>query len=288
MVQRIGRYGLAALVCVLAFAQDPQRATFEVASVRPSPPVPANGGVYFGPPRGGPGTPDPEHITWTYATLKAMLLTAYDVKAYQLNAPAWLDTERYDIAAKVPAGTTAEQVRVMWQRLLAERFGVALHRESKEFKVEELSVAKDGSKLKETTWDSATRVPAGPPRIDKGELTSPGQVLGIVPGDNGMAKVHMVGKAQPISQLTNAIGNSLNRPVLDKTGLNGRYDYVVDYSLPIPGPGAAGAGAPGVANEAGIDLATAVQQQLGLRLTRGKATLDVLVIDKVEKTPSEN
>jgi len=112
-------------------------------------------------------------------------------------------------------------------------------------------------------------------------------VLGIVPGNNGMAQVHMVGKAQPVSQLTNALGNSLGRPVLDKTGLNGRYDYVVDYTLPIPG--AAGAGtAAGTANEAGIDLAAAVQQQLGMKLTRAKAMIDVLAIDKAEKTPSEN
>ena len=83
-----------------------------------------------------------------------MLLTmAYDVKPYQINGPAWLDSERYDIIAKVPAGTTKDQVKVMWQNLLVDRFGLTLHHESKIFQVEEMQIAKAG-KLKETTPDS--------------------------------------------------------------------------------------------------------------------------------------
>ena len=116
-----------------ALGQAPERLTFEVASVKRSAPVPASGGVFFGPPRGGPGTSDPEQITWTYATLKGLLMRAYDVKAYQVSGPAWLDTERYDVAAKVPVGVTKEQVERMWQNLLEERFGMTLHRELKEF-----------------------------------------------------------------------------------------------------------------------------------------------------------
>ena len=65
--------------------------------------------------------------------MKDLLMTAYDVKAYQVNSPDWFDTERYDVAAKVPAGTTREQVHVMWQNLLADRFGLTLHHEPREF-----------------------------------------------------------------------------------------------------------------------------------------------------------
>ena len=83
-----------------------------------------------------------------------MLLTAYDLKNYQVNGPAWLDTERYNVVAKVPPGATKEQVRVMWQNLIHERFGLELHHESKEFQVEDLVVGKDGSKLKETSCPS--------------------------------------------------------------------------------------------------------------------------------------
>jgi uncharacterized protein (TIGR03435 family) len=85
------------------------------------------------------------------------------VKGYQISGPAWLASERYDIAAKVPAGATQEQVDVMWQNLLLERFGLRLHHESKEFKVEELVVAKGGPKLKETAQDPTAPLPPGPP-----------------------------------------------------------------------------------------------------------------------------
>ena len=92
---------------------------FEVASVKLPAPVPPSGGVDFGPARGGPGTTDPELIRWSYARLKDLLMTAYDVKAYQVIGPGWIDTERYDIVAKVPAGATKERVSLMWQSLLA-------------------------------------------------------------------------------------------------------------------------------------------------------------------------
>jgi uncharacterized protein (TIGR03435 family) len=109
-------------------------------------------------------------------------MAAYDIKTYQVNGPVWLNTERYDIVARVPAGATKEQVNVMWQKLLTERFGVVLHHESREFQVEELVIGKGGSKLKETTWDPASPLPPGPPQQDKdGGLASPGQVVSCLP-----------------------------------------------------------------------------------------------------------
>ena len=101
-------------------------------------------------------------------------MTAYDMKTYQVNGPAWLNTERYDIVARVPAGATKEQVNVMWQKLLSERFDVVLHHEFREFQVEELIGDKGGSKLKETAWDRDSPLPPGPPQRDKdGGLASP-------------------------------------------------------------------------------------------------------------------
>jgi uncharacterized protein (TIGR03435 family) len=291
--------GIAVCACAIAFGQAAKSLTFEVASVRPSAPVPPTGGVYFGPARGGPGTPDPGQITWSYATMRAMLLTAYDVKNYQINGPAWMDTERYDVIAKVPAGASIEQVARMWQGLLAERFGMTVHHESKEFQVEELVIAKGGPKLKETSWDPAAPLPPGPPQRKNGELISPGVVLTIFPGPS--VKAHTVAMAQPISQLTTMLSGQRNHPVLDKTGLTGKYDFTLDYAmnlsglqlpLPPPPPGApelGPAGAPGeTASDPGPDLAAAVQQQLGLGLVAGRAKLDVVVIDHVEKIPTEN
>jgi uncharacterized protein (TIGR03435 family) len=271
----------------LAFGQTAESVAFEVASVKPS--APPERGAFFGPARGGPGTPDPGQITWTYATLKSLLMTAYDVKTYQISGPAWLDTERYDIVAKVPAGATKEQGTVMWQNLLAERFGVTLHHESREFQVAELVIAKGGPKLKESTEDPNASLP-GPPKFDKsGELSGPGMVTMIMAGANGPS-AHTVAKAQPLSKLTTMLGNQMKRPVLDKTGLTGNYDFSLDFMpdvgrIPLP-PSAVGPN--DSASEPASSLAAAVQQQLGLRLVAGKAKLDVVVIDKVEKVPTEN
>jgi uncharacterized protein (TIGR03435 family) len=258
--------------------------------------------------RGGPGTPDPGQITWTNATLKTLLTIAYDVKAYQVNGPAWIDTERYDIIAKVPEGTTKEQVAVMWQNLLKERFGMVVHHESKEFQVSELVVAKGGSKLKETTLDPNAPPPAlpsgppGPPKLDKNgapEMNGPGLMMMIQAGSGGPV-AHMVARAQPISGMTRMLGNQLNRPVVDKTGLTGKYDFNVEYTpdlngLPaLPPGGGVGVEGPGPgassteASVPGSNLASAIEQQLGLRLVPSKAKLDVVVVDKAEKTPTEN
>ncbi len=115
--------GIAVFACALAFGQAAENLTFEVASVKPAaPPRPG-----FLRKRGGPETPDPGQITWSYASLKNLITTAYDVKNYQVSGPAWLDTERYDIVAKVPQGATREQVNVMWQNLLKQRFGAVVH-----------------------------------------------------------------------------------------------------------------------------------------------------------------
>ncbi len=295
--------GIAVFAGASVFGQAAESLTFEVASVKPAAPPEPGGRFFFGS-RGGPGTPDPGQITWSNATLKTLLTIAYDVKPYQVNGPAWLDTERYDIIAKVPEGSTKEQVNVMWQNLLKERFGVVVHHESKEFQVDELVVAKNGSKLKETTLDpnAPAAVEAGPPKLDKNgspEMNGPGLMMLIQVGATGGPVGHMVARAQTLSQLVTTLGNQLNRPVVDKTGLTGKYDFNLEYTPDLSGlrlpPGAALGPGPGPipapgdnASEPGSNLAAAVQQQLGLRLVGSKAKLDVVVVDKAERVPTEN
>jgi uncharacterized protein (TIGR03435 family) len=220
-----------------------------------------------------------------------MLMIAYDVKEYQINSPGWLDTERYDVIVKVPEGATKEQVNVMWQNLLAERFSVMLHHEPKDFQVEELVVGKNGAKLKETTVYPAEELDPGPPKYDQNrELAGPGFVTTIMA--NGQA--HTMAKGQNLSRLTTLLGGQLHRPVLDKTGLTGKYDFSIDFKMDLralgPTPGGPGPGAAPIDNatDPGPDLAAAVEQQLGLRLVPAKAKLDVLVIDKAEKVPTDN
>ena len=194
-----------------AFAQTGDGAVFEVASVKPSPPVKPGERVYYGPARGGPGTPDPGQITWTYARFFDLLMTAFDVKNYQISGPAWLTDERYDVIARVPAGATTEQVRVMWQNLLAERFGLTLHRESREFRVDELVIAKGGAKLKESAEDAAAVMAGKPPELKDGTISGPGMIVTIMPGANG-ATAHAYAKAMPMSRLTSLLGGQVNLP----------------------------------------------------------------------------
>ena len=272
------------LGAMVAFGQTSQ--TFEVASVKPSVPGWERGGVYFGPPRGGPGTPDPGQITWTYARFRDLLMTAYDLKTYQIVGPAWMDTERYDIAVKVPAGATKDQLNVMWQNLLAERFGVKIHHDPKDFQVEDLVIGKGGSKLKETTEDTSGLPPPGPPKFKDGVLSSPGLVTTIAMNANrGSARA--VAKAQPLSKLVAMMSAQQNHPVIDKTGLSGLYDFSLEFTLVLPLPPGAPPDTP-AASDPGPDLAAAVERELGLKLVGSKAKLDVIVIDQAEKVPTEN
>ena len=271
---------------ILAFLAGSALAqTFEVASVKPSPPVKPGERVFYGPARGGPGTPDPGQITWTYARFVDLLMTAYDVRNYQISGPAWLQSERYDVIARVPAGATTEQVRVMWQNLLAERFGLMLHHDPREFRVDELVIAKGGAKLKESAEDQAAVMAGKPPEFKDGKMSGTGMIIMVKPGANGLS-VQAYAKGMPITRLTAFLGNQVNLPVLDKTGLNGFYDFTLEFTA-AGVPGAAPPVSDG-ASDPGLNMDAALQQQLGLRLVGSKAKLDVIVIDKADKVPTAN
>lgn len=286
-MRSIAWFTASVLVACAAAAQAADHPAFEVASVKPSPPIPPR--TYLGPARGGPGTADPGQITWTWARFIDLLTTAYDVKPYQINGPAWINTERYDIQVKLPAGATKDAVRLMWQNLLAERFGVRLRHESKEFRVEELVIAKGGSKLKESLEDATPPLTGEPPKFKDGVLSSPGFVVTITPGAS-KAGIRAISRAQPLSKLTGSLGNLVNHPVLDKTGLTGNYDFTLEFTVDMARLGATpgGADAADAASDPGSDVEAALEDQLGLKLAGGRARLDVLVIEKADKTPTEN
>jgi len=274
---------LAGFLTLAALAQE-----FDAASVKPTPPNP-RGAIFFGPARGGPGTADPTHITWPSATLKNVLMIAYDVKTYQVIVPGWMDTERYDFAVSVPEGATKAQVAVMWQKLLADRFGMVLHHETKEFQVDELVVSRGGHNLTETT---ETTVADGPPKVENGKLVGPGMVTFIFPGPGG-ATGRLTAVAQGLSGLVTMLSNQLGHPVVDKTGLTGRYDFTLEFAANLPGMQLPGGPPPPATQglmpaEPPLDLGAAVQQKLGLRLEKGKALLDVIVVDRAEQVPTEN
>jgi uncharacterized protein (TIGR03435 family) len=277
---------LTAAVSPLSAAPQPGQASFEVASVRPSPPIQSGQPVFFGPPRGGPGSSDPRRITWTYAALRSIVMTAYNVPTFQVVAPDWLATSRYDIAANVPEGSTSEQVTVMWRNLLEERFGVVVHHESREFQVQELTVAKGGPKLKETDLGANPEPFLPDPGLKPGpnpKMNGFGAIILISPG----GKAEMTAKALTMADFVARVSGGLRMPVIDKTGIAGRYDFTLDYSIDLEGNQPQGGPTPAPADDV-PDLASAVEKQLGLKLSRAKASLDVIVVDRVNRVPTDN
>src|SRR5262249_35474419 len=140
-------FALAAFLAVSSLSGLSQSPTFEVASIKPAPPM--TGGIMRMGSTGGPETKDPTRFSCENCTLSMLLLQAYDIKPYQLNAPGWMNSERFEISAKVPPGATKEQFRQMIQNLLAQRFNVKIHKESKESQTYDLTVNKGGPKFKE-------------------------------------------------------------------------------------------------------------------------------------------
>jgi len=198
---------------------------------------------------------------------------AYGIQRNQLSGPEWLSAARFDINARIPQGATRDQYRLMLQDLLAERFKLALHHETKEVQLFELAVAKNGPKLKE--------LPAEAAAADDG--LQPAPLMPRPPqGYNGAVTAHR--DQATMEWLAATLAGQLGQPVTDSTGLTGHYDIALHWS---------GLQAPATSETVGaIDseptLLEAVQEQLGLKLTPKKAPFDVLVIDHMERNPTTN
>jgi uncharacterized protein (TIGR03435 family) len=261
---------LAALVCWgSADGQTADtRPAFEVASVKPA--AQAGGADHW-----GPGT-----VSLNGESIATLLSRAYGVKRYQIDGPAWLFTQEYDINAKMPSGASREQIPAMLQSLLAERFRLAFHRETKSLPVYGLVVAKGGPKL---IGAGSSAPPGWPVHLQSGRVSFVGGPYSAS-GITGQMRT---------AELANFLTNNLDRPVLDFTGLKGTYyidiKWTPDERAPIAqepagldDDGAAEAGAPGTS------IFSVLQDTLGLRLETRKAGVEVLVIDHAEKTPTQN
>jgi uncharacterized protein (TIGR03435 family) len=226
-----------------------QTLRFDVASVKK-----VNGG---GPPGDIPRNLEtaPGHFAMRNVPLRMALEWAYDLKDYEISGPDWIKVdERYDIIAKAAGPVPESQMRQMLQALLVERFQMKVHRETKELPVYVLLPGKGEPKVKEAAADAQ-------PSFGKG----PGTMF----------------LAQPISRFTFMLTRRMDRPVLDRTGLKGRYDFTIDTSgLGFNGREPEGPGGP--------SIFTTVQSDLGLRLEGRKEPIEILVIDSVNKTPTEN
>jgi uncharacterized protein (TIGR03435 family) len=222
---------------------------------------------------------------------------AFNLKRYQSKFPAWMETAWFDITAIVPAGATKEDLRVMEQDLLKERFKLATHVEKRKMQVYLLSVAKNGPKLKEARDPAAPEdisPISGPAPLGKSKLDADGFL--VLPRGYGSTSVAMRGDSMRIrsagttmEQFASFLSARFDNSVEDATGLQGKYDITVMCSSAsvfgiTSGPDDGSASAP-----AGVPtFAEALKQQLGLKLDAMSGLVDVLIIDHVEKVPTEN
>jgi uncharacterized protein (TIGR03435 family) len=276
----------------LAFAQSPPLPEFEVASIRPSATVPGpqgqmSIGVHL----------DGAQVRIAALTLKDYLGRAYGMKIAQVFGPDWISSDRFDIAATIPAGKTQAQVPDMLQSLLADRFQLKFHREKREFTVYALVAGKGPLKLRllpdEETGGAVQPVNVAAAGSEAGINTSLG---------NGASWSFVPNKFEAkkltLEQLAATIERFADRPVVDMTGLKGKYDLEFDINSEDYQPMLirlavnAGAALPPQALRAldgysPASLSDALQK-VGLRLESRKAPLDVIVVDDAKKTPTEN
>jgi bla regulator protein blaR1 len=275
--------GAAAIVSLRAAPQEAQhpalsQPAFDVASIRPTP-----AGIDPGPRFGlGPRT----HVE--SATLKGLVMLAYDVKDFQVSGgPGWTNSDRYDIDATVegesrgtgPAYRTLVLRRL--QTLLRDRFKLAVHRETKELPIYELVVAKGGFKLQPVKEGSC--VP-----FDAEKFRAPGSNPMDFCGYGGFGRGFYEASTVSMADLAYALPMVVGRTVVDKTGITGIFRIHLTYQFVSPPAGPPDAARdPAPADDAGLSIFTALQEQLGLKLESSKGPVEVLVIDHVEK-PSEN
>jgi len=246
---------------VVGFSQERDtRPQFEVASLKPGSP-----GLPFRM-TGGPATPDPGRWTCVNWSLDNYLLMAYNIRAYQLVAPPWVRNAAFTVSATIPPGATRADLRLMLQRLLEERFQIVVHREQKEMSIYELAVAPGGSKLVEYVEPPASAEPAKPASAP----TASGLTV-----NNGHARIQF--RQQTMDNLAYMLSGRVERPVIDATGLKGKYAVTLLWDEETPSN-----------TDSGPTIFKAIQDQLGLKLVPKKGPIEMLVIDRIERTPIEN
>lgn len=257
---------------ISACAQSTEQPAFEVASLRLSQPDA----------RAVSLKSDAERWTCVNCSLFTLLTHAYAVFEYQIEAPLWTRSVKFDVAAKLPAGAKREEFRPMLQHLLEERLQMKAHRESREMAVYDLVVAKDGPKMREVTQPAAPPPPG--PAVDRDGFPN-------VPGGTGMQALNGRGRiqfrGQIMKNLAHYISTQVDRPVLDATGLKGTYALSLSFRL-LPSTANSISEPDTTLAHLGPTIYEAVEEQLGLKLKPAKRPVDLIIVDHAEKTPIEN
>ena len=313
-------------------APAPPPKTFDVASVRVAPPLDMqkvamdiqagkmpNVGMHISGLR----------AEYHYVTLKDLITAAYKAKPGQVTGPAWLAGDHFDIVATMPEGSTRDDAPAMLQTLLADRFKLVVHRETKEHTVLALVVGKGGPKMKDSPGEATDinveeplkpvemqmDTPDGPARMTMNKngagatmnLGKKGIITYGMDPQTGMlqmtsSKTTMAALADMLTQLMTQMSGGTDRQVLDMTGLTGNYEVSMEFSLQdmiaaaraqgmdIPGGGGGSPRGAAVASDpgsGGTTIAHAVES-MGLKLDQRKAPVEQIVVDSVEKAPTEN
>ncbi len=227
--------------------------TFEVASIKASQTLPGRGLASL---REDINT-DPARLTMGNVSLNTAIRWAYKLGVYEISGPDWISTTRFDIVAKATTPVSEDQLRLMLQSLLKERFKLELHRQPSQLSGYALVVGKNGTKLHPVEGGG------------EGSMTG--------------AALMFEGHKMPLSRLTDILSSALKTPVRDMTMLDGFYDFKLDmrpYLLDRQ-PGDPPIDLPSIAM-------SALDSQLGLKLEARKIPMDVLTVDHAEKTPTEN
>jgi uncharacterized protein (TIGR03435 family) len=259
-------------------------------------------------------------------SLRDLIIIAYRIKPFQLTGgPDWLATEIFDIVATIPEGVSTAKVPEMLQALLAERFGLKIRRENREMPVYALTVAKGGPEFKQSPPDDPQaepvfpKPPAGGITAGVGGMVDPTPVRIGPAGGRGFGSpagpvfdgrgnptaesLHLEMPQATMARLADTLTSMVDRPVVDRTGLTGKYEIGFDLPsqdvrravmMPMPGkipraapPPDAGPGGVTAADPTGGSIFKSIQS-LGLRLEKDKAAIETIVVEHIGKTPTEN
>jgi len=253
---------VAAFAAFAAFAQTPPPPAFEVASIKPSPGGKAGEGLKRDMRTGAAVQVSPDGVTIRSSSLRQILCWAHKMFDYQVIGPDWLGSERFDIVAKAAGPVDADQLHTMLQTLLTDRFKMTTHRQTKEMNAYVLQIAKSGFKARESTSGDGD--------------------MEIAPNQQRM---QVVVKRAGVPQLIDALSNIFKAPVVDETGLTGRYDVTLDMMKYLADMKPSETGAP---PDPQAIILRGIQEELGLKMEPKKMQVEQLVIDKAEKVPSAN
>jgi uncharacterized protein (TIGR03435 family) len=302
MLRTVALAALFAAAMLGAFATLPIQAQSKSQSAALPPPAYAYDVVSVKPNTGagrGGSSSMPDGFSMRGGTLTGLIFSAYALKYPEqlIGAPSWLASDKFDVDAKMESSVMDELQKMspddrsaarrkMMQALLADRFHLVVHTETREFPLYTLVIAKSGLKMKEAkpgdTYPNGFKIPGGR-----------GGGAGSMLFQLGPSGTMLTGQAEPLAQLIPTISREVGKIVLDKTGLTGNYDFVFQYTpenfhartdLTEPPPGSGMVLPPDFGL---ISIFTAVQEQLGLKLEAVKAPIEVIVIDHVDR-PSGN